>query len=161
MGSYLTVDVGKSRRALGQLITRRGGSIERHLIAKAGWVTREAKVLARENLHVDRPTHRRRWPDKPHYVDSFKSSAVVHDPRGLRIKIVNTHPAARAIERGTKPHTIQGKNLYFPAGKPWRVDGDPFTGKPVFKQNLKRVNHPGTKGYGIMRGALRRRGRIR
>jgi hypothetical protein len=66
--------------------------------------------------------------------------------RGMAaVQVVNTAPHADILERGSGPHVIEARNaqaLFWPGAR-----------HPV-----KKVNHPGTPAYHLMRRALRAAG---
>lgn len=79
------------------------------------------------------------------YKRSFK---VVRTRIGGKaaVQVVNTDPKAQLIEFGSRPHVIEPKTkqaLAWPGGR-----------HPV-----KKVNHPGTPAFHVLRNALRAAGR--
>lgn len=67
--------------------------------------------------------------------------------RGMAaVTVVNTSPHAAIIEFGSRPHVIEAKN-----GKALFWDGA--------RHPVKKVNHPGTPAFHVLRTALRKAGR--
>lgn len=83
--------------------------------------------------------------DTGHYRNSFvKHRARVRGQAA--VTVANTAGYAAIIEHGSRPHVIEAKNkqaLTWPGGR-----------HPV-----KKVNHPGTPAFHVLRNALRAAGR--
>lgn len=113
------------------------------------------RELSEDELRVNRQGKSRRnlAKGKRRYRDSFKVEAELGNRKRIRVSIINTHPAWRIIENGTREHKIRKRGkagprnkLLFPGsadGEFWQINGPPWVGAPV-------VNHPGTPAYKIM-----------
>lgn len=83
--------------------------------------------------------------DTGRYRESFKKDRT--RVRGqAAVKVYNDVPYADVIEHGSRPHVIEARNtqaLFWPGAR-----------HPV-----KKVNHPGTPAFHVLRNALRAAGR--
>lgn len=116
-------------------------------IRAAGRSSGVYRELERKAAEVERLAQQLYAPHRKtgEYGRSFKTERT--RVRGkAAVRLVNTSAHAEYLEFGTGPHVIEPKNkqaLAWPGGR-----------HPV-----KRVNHPGTPAYHILRNALRMAGR--
>jgi Bacteriophage HK97-gp10, putative tail-component len=126
-----------------------GGTVGRFLGQTAVRLESTAKVIATQEKLVRTGRYR-----------ASIRAQVVNDARGLIIKFGSPLFYARLLERGTPAHSIPlvpGRLLWWdmPNDRGWMVnpgsldkDGN-FTAHPV-----RRVNHPGTRPYLVLRRAI-------
>jgi hypothetical protein len=120
-----------------KLMAGRNSPVGRIMAAYAGFATIAAKQVQRER--ITRRTGR--------YERGF-SSRYIPDGNGGRVQLTNSAPQARILEKGSKPHVIRPRAksvLRFEVG-----------GRIVY---TRRVQHPGTRPYNILRDGARRAGR--
>lgn len=168
---------------------RTRAAASRKLNRLAHTVVDEARAIAATEFRTDRPQERRPPESREHgahYVDSFEIKPnTAEGINRLTIRWGNSHPAARIIENGARPHIIaagerfaSGTGPYTTSGKlvfPYRPPprsqlahspGGPAGQWPVDFASGRRgggrtavvaqVNHPGSPAFHIFRRAIRR-----
>jgi hypothetical protein len=111
----------------------RPGAVNRMMGGFAGIATKAVRETADERI-----THHTRT-----YRNSIKAKLI----RPETLQVEATAPYAAVLEKGSRPHKIVARRasaLRFEVG-----------GRVVYARS---VNHPGTKGYNILRDGVRRAG---
>jgi hypothetical protein len=107
------------------------------MAAYAGFATRASREVARERVQSR----------TGEYIRGFRST-YVPDSNGGRVRTTNTARQAKILEKGSQPHVIRPR-----VAQVLRFE---VAGVIVF---TRRVQHPGTRPYNILRDGVRRAGR--
>lgn len=126
--------VNLDQQAMDRLLRSREGQVGRVMAGFAGVATREVRAVADER--VQRRTGR--------YRDGITSTML----EDLTVEVRASAPYSSILEKGSRPHVIEprrpGGVLVFNVG-----------GRKVF---ARKVNHPGTPAFNILRDGVRRAG---
>lgn len=135
MSVTATVVIDDAR--LARMLQGRDGAVGRVMAGFAGTVTQDVRIVARER--VNHPTGE--------YLRGI-SSHIRPGPMGTMVEVRADAPHSAVLEGGSSPHTIRpartGGVLRFRVG-----------GRVVF---ARKVEHPGTRPYHILRDGVRRSG---
>ena len=121
------------RQAIDRMLAGRGGDVSKVMGGLAGVATRTVRDVASERITSRTGT----------YMRGIKATLV--RPQTVRVEARAAH--SLYLERGTRPHVIvpvRAMFLRFTVGT-----------QVVF---ARRVNHPGTRAYNILRDGVRRSG---
>jgi hypothetical protein len=114
----------------------RSGNVDRIMAGFAGRATRQVRQVARERINTQ----------SGKYLRKIRSTV---DQQSGRVRVTAGAPYSAILERGSRPHVIRPR-------KPGGVLRFRVNGRVVY---AKKVNHPGTPAFHILRDGVKRTGR--